>query len=135
MMVTLRMHGLVVAAMSLVLTACSTSGDHSSHAMNQNAEASTPKAQFECADRNGNEFIDRAELVYLEECGIGENQSCGSTAIAEPKDMKGAADTRDDKKENFEGGRRLLEVMDADRDNRISKLEFRAHCSNTAADK
>lgn len=134
-MVTLRMHGLVVAAISVGLAACSTPGEHSAHEMNQDVAGSTPKAQFECADRNGNEFIDRSELVYLDECGIGENQACGAVAATNPKDMKGAADNRDDKKENFEGGRRMLEVMDADRDNRVSKLEFRAHCSNTATDK
>ncbi|MDG5501176.1 hypothetical protein [Marinobacter sp. BGYM27] len=134
-MVTPRMHGVIVAAISVVLAACSTTGDKASHATHQGAATSTPKAQFECADRNGNEYIDRAELVYLEECGIGENLSCGSVAAADPKDQQGAAGTREDKRANFEDGRRQLEVMDADRDNRISKLEFRAHCSNTAADK
>ncbi|MEQ5835840.1 hypothetical protein [Marinobacter sp. NFXS9] len=83
--------------------------------------ADGPRGQFECADRNSNDYIDRAELVYLRQCGVGEDLRCGSV----PDTMAPIP-----AKDEFEGGRRMLEVMDADGDNRISKLEFRAHCNS-----
>ncbi len=35
------------------------------------------RAQFECADRSGDGFVSKSELVYLHQCGIGEDLKCG----------------------------------------------------------
>ncbi|GAA0842831.1 hypothetical protein GCM10009113_11660 [Marinobacter szutsaonensis] len=78
------------------------------------------RAQFECADRNDNGYIDQSELVYLRQCGIGEDVKCGE----EPPVLEGRPPAGD-----FELGLRMIQVTDADADNRISKPEFRAHCS------
>lgn len=114
-----RMSPLLIALVSLVLAACSSTG--SSQEPSAKRLGDDPKDQFECADRNGNDYIDRAELVYLRECGIGEDLQCGD--VPEGMETRSAGS-------NFEGGRRMLEIVDADRDERISKLEFRAHCNS-----
>lgn len=77
------------------------------------------RAQFDCADRNGNGYIDQSELVYMRQCGIGENLKCG----AEQPVLEGRPPAGD-----FELGLRMIQVTDADADNRISIREFRAHC-------
>lgn len=69
------------------------------------------RAQFECADRNANGYIDQSELVYLRQCGIGENLKCGE----EPPVLEGRPPAGD-----FELGLRMIQVTDADADNRIS---------------
>ncbi|TBW54890.1 EF-hand domain-containing protein [Marinobacter halodurans] len=106
------------AVLGLLLVGCAATSDQPAPGR-QLAEG--PRGQFQCADRNSNDYIDRAELVYLRQCGIGEDLRCGSVPdTMEPIPAKA----------EFEGGRRMLEVMDADGDNRISKLEFRAHCNS-----
>ncbi|MDO6442301.1 MULTISPECIES: hypothetical protein [unclassified Marinobacter] len=77
-------------------------------------------AQFKCADRNGNEYIDKSELIYLRQCGITEGLACGPV----PDDSKERP-----LKTDFDLGLRFLQITDADGDDRISKLEFRAHCN------
>ncbi|TKV66965.1 EF-hand domain-containing protein [Marinobacter panjinensis] len=81
----------------------------------------SPMAQFKCADRNGNEYIDQSELVNLRQCGIGEDLACGS--VPESSKERPA-------KTDFDLGLRFLQITDADGDDRISKLEFRAHCND-----
>lgn len=78
------------------------------------------RAQFECADRNDNGYIDQSELIYLRQCGIGEDLKCGE----EPPVLEGRPPAGD-----FELGLRMIQVTDADADNRISIREFRAHCA------
>lgn len=77
-------------------------------------------ALFKCADRNGNEYIDKSELIYLHQCGISEGLACGPVpeTIGERPP-----------KSDFDLGLRFLQVTDADGDDRISKLELRAHCN------
>ncbi|MBD3642478.1 MAG: hypothetical protein HUJ18_15895 [Marinobacter sp.] len=78
------------------------------------------RAQFDCADRNGNGYIDQSELVYMRQCGIGENLKCGEEQpVLEARPPAG----------DFELGLRMIQVTDADADNRISIREFRAHCA------
>jgi len=78
------------------------------------------RAQFDCADRNDNGYIDQSELVYLRQCGIGENLKCGEeTPVVEGRPPAGDLDL----------GLRMIQVTDADADNRISIREFRAHCA------
>ncbi|BES73746.1 hypothetical protein RE428_47640 [Marinobacter nanhaiticus D15-8W] len=114
-----RISPLLIALAGLAVAGCNTSGG-SQEPVAQKLGAG-PKDQFECADRNGNDYIDKAELVYLRECGIGEDLKCGD--VPEGMETRSAGS-------NFEGGRRMLEIVDADRDDRISKLEFRAHCNS-----
>jgi len=83
-------------------------------------------AQFKCADGNGNEYIDMSELVYLRQCGIQKDLACGS--IPE-------SDGEQPGKEDFDFGLQFLRATDADGDDRISKLEFRAHCSKAGPTK
>lgn len=80
-----------------------------------------PKAQFECADRSGDGFISKSELVYLNQCGVGEDLACGDV----PPDYKEQPPA-----DSFDLGLRMLRVMDADNDDQISRLEFRAHCNS-----
>ncbi|MBW0146170.1 hypothetical protein [Marinobacter arenosus] len=79
------------------------------------------KGQFQCADRNLNDYIDQSELIYLRQCGIGEDLKCGE--VPEGFGERPPA-------EDFDLGLRMLQVTDADGDNRISRLEFRAHCNS-----
>lgn len=79
------------------------------------------KGQFQCADRNGNGYIDQSELIYMRQCGIGEDLQCGE--VPEGVGERPPA-------EDFNLGLRMLQVTDADGDNRISQLEFRAHCNS-----
>ncbi|MDK9557937.1 EF-hand domain-containing protein [Marinobacter sp. M216] len=79
------------------------------------------KGQFQCADRNGNDYIDQSELIYMRQCGIGEDLKCGD--VPEGYGERPPA-------EDFELGLRLLQITDADGDDRISRLEFRAHCNS-----
>ena len=102
----------------LLLVGCASSSMEDSHA--PRAAASSAKAQFECADRNKNEYIDKTELVYLRVCGISEDLKClGLPDDADERPADG----------DYELGLRMLQVTDTDGDERISKLEFRAHCS------
>lgn len=103
----------------LVITGCAGYGSAGS-AYGGAALSDGARAQFDCANRNGNEYIERAELVFLVQCGVSENQSCG-TIPEEPSDQA--------PNEQFRQGRRLLEIMDLDKDGRISRLEFRAFCN------
>lgn len=114
----------LIALAAGTLTACAT--PETSAVSGGKPLASGPKGQFECADRNSNSYVDRAELVYLRQCGIGEDLQCGKV----PDNVE-ALPARDE----FEGGRRMLEVMDADGDGRISRLEFRAHCNSVGQGK
>lgn len=79
------------------------------------------KAQFDCADRSGDGYVTKSELVYLQQCGIGEDLQCGDI----PEDYKDQPPS-----DSFDLGLRMLRVMDADRDEQISRLEFRAHCNS-----
>ncbi|MBW4933117.1 EF-hand domain-containing protein [Marinobacter sp. F4206] len=79
------------------------------------------KGQFQCADRNGNDYIDQSELIYMRQCGIGEDLKCGEVPEGS-RDRPPA--------EDFDLGLRMLQVTDADGDDRISRLEFRAHCNS-----
>lgn len=103
----------------LALTGCST------HEVNQTSSKQElspgAKGQFKCADRNGNDYIDQSELIYMRQCGIGEDLKCGDV----PEDYGERPPARD-----FELGLRMLQVTDADGDDRISRLEFRAHCNS-----
>lgn len=111
---------LLVSLATLALAGCATtdrSQPPSPQQLSQNL-----KAQFGCADRNANNYIDQTELVYLPACGIGEDLKCGEV----PENM----DARPSGTE-LEAGRRILKVVDADGDDRISRLEFRAHCNST----
>lgn len=119
-----RIHPLLIALTTASLFGCAAPSNNAT--AGGKPLASGPKGQFECADRNSNDYIDRAELVYLRQCGIGEDLQCG--------EVPASVESRPNKDE-FEGGRRMLEVMDADRDDRISKLEFRAHCNSTGRSK
>lgn len=62
----------------------------------------------------------RNELVHLRQCGIGEDLTCGVVP-----DTHGEPPPKTD----FALGRGFLQRTDADGDDRISKLEFRAHCN------
>lgn len=104
----------------LVFVGCSAGPVVDSSAQHQQPVTSSAKAQFECADRNKNEYIDKTELVYLRLCGIREDLKCGGLP-----DDAGERPADGD----YELGLRMLQVTDTDGDERISKLEFRAHCS------
>lgn len=109
----------LIIAVGTVTGGCSlneTTGDAGARTLSAGA-----KGQFECADRNANEYIDQTELVYLKQCGIGENLECGEVPET-GNDRPPSSDL------NF--GLRVLQVTDADNDDRISKLEFRAHCNS-----
>lgn len=106
--------------MALAMTGCAGYGGASVEADSGELEG-TGKAQFDCANRNGSEYIESAELVFLVQCGASEGQPCGTI----PDDRAEAAASR----EQFRQGRRLLEIMDLNMDSRISKLEFRAFCN------
>ena len=81
-------------------------------------------AQFKCADRNGNDYIDQSELVYLRQCGIGEDLACGE--VPDSSKERPA-------KTDFDHGLRFLQITDADGDDRISRLELRAHCNKSGS--
>ncbi|WP_165857718.1 EF-hand domain-containing protein [Marinobacter sp. JSM 1782161] len=115
-------NALAIALGAALLSACSTTDPQPPGGGRHLADG--PRGQFECADRNSNDYIDRAELVYLHQCGVGEDLRCGPV----PANVEAQAPRAD-----FEGGRRMLEVIDADGDQRISKLEFRAHCTSQQA--
>lgn len=111
--------GVFFIPLILSVTGCSTS--QSMDASSSRTLSPGAQGQFDCADRNDNRFIDQTELIYLRQCGVGENLKCEGvpeTATERPP----ASD--------FELGLRMLQVSDVDRDDRISKLEFRAHCSS-----
>lgn len=103
----------------LVVSGCARYGGASASAERGELSAGA-KAQFDCANRNGNEYIESSELVFLVQCGASEGQACGSI----PEQSRERASN-----EQFRQGRRLLEIMDLNKDNRISKLEFRAFCT------
>ncbi|SDW84879.1 EF-hand domain-containing protein [Marinobacter mobilis] len=106
--------------LAFVITGCAGYGGVSDGTESE-ALAGVGKAQFDCANRNGSEYIESAELVFLVQCGAREGQPCGNI----PEDRAEAASSR----EVFRQGRRLLEIMDLNLDSRISKLEFRAFCN------
>ncbi|WP_148864655.1 EF-hand domain-containing protein [Marinobacter fonticola] len=115
-----RICTVLIPVAGLVLAGCTTTDTPKAPASQKLSPG--PKGQFECADRNGSDYIDRAELVYLRQCGVGEDLTCGD--VPETVDERQPAT-------NFEAGRRMLEVIDADGDESISELEFRAHCNST----
>lgn len=115
-----RIGMLLVPLVGLAMVGCAT--NETARAPSAHKMTPGPKGQFECADRNHNDYIDRAELVYLRQCGVGEDLQCGDV----PEHVEDRPPSED-----FEGGRRMLEVFDADGDARVSKLEFRAHCADT----
>ena len=102
----------------LALVGCASTGDNGP----KKPPGLSPEAlaQFECADRNGNRYIDQSELIYMRQCGIGENLRCGD----KPPVLEGRPPAED-----FELGLRMVQVTDADADNRISRTEYRAHCN------
>lgn len=107
-------------ALTFTLAACAGYGTGPSEPESGALEGAA-KAQFDCANRNGNEYIDSAELVFLVQCGVSEGQPCGHS----PADGAEAPSSQ----QQFRQGRRLLEIMDLNLDRRISKLEFRAFCN------
>lgn len=113
-----RLLGVVV---TLALTACA--GGYGSGSEDE-ALSGSLQAQFDCADRNGNDYIDKAELVFLHQCGVGEDLKCGTV-----REVDDTMSNRDE----FRLGRRMLEIMDANGDEQISRLEFRAHCNSTGS--
>lgn len=111
--------GVFLIGLTVSMTGCSTS--QSKDASSARTLSSGAQGQFDCADRNDNRFIDQTELIYLRQCGVGENLKCEGV----PETATGRPPASD-----FELGLRMLQVSDVDRDDRISKLEFRAHCSS-----
>ncbi len=111
--------GVLLTALVVSATGCSTR--QSLDASSSQTLSPGAQGQFDCADRNDNRFIDQTELIYLRQCGVGENLKC-----------EGVPDTATERPpaSDFELGLRMLQVSDVDRDDRISKLEFRAHCSS-----
>lgn len=102
----------------LALAGCASTG--TSEPNESQALSPDAWAQFECADRNGNRYIDQTELIYMLQCGIGENLRCGEEpAVVEARPPA----------EDFQAGLRMIQVTDADADNRISRTEYRAHCN------
>lgn len=106
---------LLIASALLALSGCAMTQSDSKNS----DESGELSKQFDCADRNGNTYIDRAELVYLAECGV-VHQSLGDQKAAQMSE-----------KSAFENGRRFLETMDANGDDQIGLLEFRAHFNAT----
>lgn len=118
---TKSVRGLLIIVMALGLAGCATR-----EAQEPSDSRKLPpgaRGQFACADRNANEYIDQTELIYLRQCGIGENLNCNGETYT-GAERPPASD--------FDLGLRMLQVTDVDKDDRISKLEFRAHCSSAA---
>lgn len=111
--------GLVVLMSAVIAVGCTTT-DSANDPANQKLSPGA-KGQFECADRNGNDYVDQSELIYMRQCGIGEDLKCGD--VPEGFGERPPA-------EDFDLGLRMLQVTDADGDDRISRLEFRAHCNS-----
>ncbi|SFL89947.1 EF-hand domain-containing protein [Marinobacter zhejiangensis] len=108
-------------ALGVVISGCAGYGTGGQD-MGDDALTEGARAQFDCANRNGNEFIESAELVFLVQCGVREGQRCGDI----PDEMSEQPSSR----EQFRQGRRLLDIMDLNKDQKISKLEFRAFCNS-----
>jgi hypothetical protein len=122
---TARLWASLTVAAAISVSGCGTTNSSGQPATG--AATSVPTmAQFKCADRNGNEYIDMSELVYLRQCGISEDLACGTIP-----ETSGERPEKDD----FDLGLRFLRITDADGDDRISKLEFRAHCNKAGATK
>lgn len=113
---------LMLGSVTAIFSLFGCSSNQTTQPANAPELAAGPKAQFECADRNANGYIDQTELVYLGACGVGEDLKCGKVP-----DVVEAHPSGDE----LEGGRRILKVIDVDGDDRISRLEFRAHCNST----
>lgn len=119
---TITIKRLAVALGALFLTSCA--GGPGSGGESAYAPSGSLQAQFDCADRNHSNYVDRAELVFLHQCGVGEDLNCGT--VRQVDDSVSAT-------EEFRLGRRMLEIIDANGDERISLLEFRAHCNSTGS--
>jgi Ca2+-binding EF-hand superfamily protein len=107
---------LLMTGAFLVLSGCAADTSRSSAG---SGDAGQLTDEFNCANRNGDGYIDKAELVYLAECGV-VHQSMSGQEAAEMSE-----------KSAFENGRLFLENMDANGDDQISLLEFRAHFNAT----
>jgi hypothetical protein len=110
---------LLLVTAAVVTAGCATT-DQSKPTGSMEMSSGITIALFKCADRNGNEYIDKSELIYLHQCGISEGLACG--AVPETIGERPP-------KSDFDLGLRFLQVTDADGDDRISKLELRAHCN------
>lgn len=118
-----RLLAILIVTAGITASGCTTT-DSSGQSGTAKAASGTTLAQFKCADRNGNEYIDKSELIYLRQCGITEGLACGPV----PENS-----TERPLKTDFDLGLRFVQITDADGDDRISKLEFRAHCNKAAS--